>query len=296
MWRKHKQENTESDSGLYDPVCGLNLLGMENLSVSTWENKEFSFCGEGCQARFLEEPLKFQGEPLIKLRSIHKNFKLGVVDVHVLRGLDINIWEGEFVSIVGASGSGKSTVLNLIGLLDKPTEGTYFFKGKDMSLLSDDERALFRTKTFGFVFQQYNLIPWLTAYENATLPIIFSGNKKLLPRVEAMLRETGLGERMTHRPFELSGGEQQRAALVRALANDPMIILGDEPTGNLDSETGKKVLNMLVELSKKEKKTLIVVTHDSTIAEMADEIIGIKDGQMIRDHHMHKKTYTGASL
>lgn len=285
-----------SPEAFHDPVCGLNLSGFSDLSVGTLDGSDVYFCGEGCKARFFEDPKKFQGEPLIKLRGVHKTFKLGLVDVHVLRGLDINIWEGEFVSIVGASGSGKSTVLNLIGLLDKPSQGTIFFKGKDVSKFSDDERALFRSKTFGFVFQQYNLVPWLTAYENATLPLVFSDAKSLIGRIETMFAEVGMERRMAHRPFELSGGEQQRTALVRALANDPMVILGDEPTGNLDSATGKKILDMLVDLSRAQKKTLVIVTHDLSIAEMADEIIGIKDGQMVRDHHMHKKTYTAPAL
>lgn len=293
--RTKKPPEKEISAPYYDPVCGLNLFGISDPSVDKKDGDVF-FCGNACRDRFLEDPEKFKGEPLIKLRGVHKSFKLGVVEVQVLRGLDMNIWEGDFISIVGASGSGKSTALNLIGLLDKPTRGTVFFKGKDVSKLSDDERAMFRTKTFGFVFQQYNLIPWLTAYENATLPLIFSGQTALMGNIQDMFVETGLGERMFHRPFELSGGEQQRTALVRALANNPTVILGDEPTGNLDSETGKKILSMLVELSRKQKKTLIVVTHDSSIAEMADEIIGIKDGQMVRNHHAYKKAYSTPSL
>ena len=286
--------NTEA---FHDPVCGLNLSGFADLALGEWQGKSVSFCGEGCKARFFNTPAKFQGEPLIKLRGVYKSFRLGIVDVEVLRGLDINIWEGDFVSIVGASGSGKSTVLNLIGLLDLPTSGTIFFKGKDVSKFSDDERALFRTKTFGFVFQQYNLIPWLTAYENATLPLIFSGaEESLFENVRKTFQEVGLKDRMVHRPFELSGGEQQRTALIRALANNPLVVLGDEPTGNLDSTTGQKILDMLVDLSRAQNKTLVIVTHDSSIAEMADEIIGIKDGQMIRDHHMHKKVYAKPAL
>lgn len=277
-----------------DAVCGMDLSGLPDLTVADWEGKSFSFCGEGCHARFFDDPKKFQGEPLIKFRGVEKIFHLGVVDVPVLRGLDLNIWDGDFVSIIGASGSGKSTVLNLIGLLDRPTNGSIFFRGGSLGLLSDDARTVFRSKTFGFVFQQYNLIPWLTAYENVALPLIFAEGKVLLEKLVAMFERLGLKDRMTHRPFELSGGEQQRTALLRALANDPLVILGDEPTGNLDSETGKNILELLVELNRKEKKTLVIVTHDPSIAEMADEIITIKDGRMLRDHHLHKKVYTGA--
>lgn len=277
-----------------DQVCGMNLTGLTDLTVLDWNGTHVSFCGEGCKARFSENPNKFQGEPLIMLRNVEKAFHLGLVEVPVLRGLDINIWEGDFVSIIGASGSGKSTVLNLIGLLDRPTKGTIFYKGKDLSSFTDDERAEFRSKTFGFVFQQYNLIPWLTAYENATLPLVFAGRTELIPKLASLAERLGLKERLVHRPFELSGGEQQRTALLRALANDPAVILGDEPTGNLDSETGKNILSILMELNKTEKKTLIIVTHDAGIAEMADEIITIKDGRMMRDHYMHRKIYTGA--
>ena len=161
-----------------------------------------------------------------------------------------------------------------------------------MSLLNDDERAELRSKTFGFVFQQYNLIPWLTAYENVTLPLIFSGKKIDAEKLDSRFQKIGLKERLTHRPFELSGGEQQRSALLRALANDPEIILGDEPTGNLDSTTGNKILEMLIDLKKVSKKTLIIVTHDADIAEKADQIIAFKDGRLAQDHQAHKKAYT----
>lgn len=287
-------EHNDKGESLYDAVCGMNLADLADLTVAEWNGKTISFCGEGCRERFFDNPEKFQGEPIIKLRAVEKIFHLGLVEVPVLRGLDLNIWEGDFVSIIGASGSGKSTVLNLMGLLDRPTKGTIFYKGNDVSDLSDEERADFRSKTFGFVFQQYNLIPWLTAYENASLPLVFANKTEHLEKLGTMAERLGLKERLEHRPFELSGGEQQRTALMRALANDPSVILGDEPTGNLDSETGKKILEILIELNKDEKKTLVIVTHDASIAEMADEIITIKDGLMLRDHRLHRKVYTGA--
>jgi putative ABC transport system ATP-binding protein len=180
----------------------------------------------------------------------------------------------------------------MIGLLDRPTSGKVFFRGKDVSDANDEERAALRSGAFGFVFQQYNLIPWLSAIENATLPLIFSKGDTdgvvMLKKFEAL----GLKDRVAHRPTQLSGGEQQRTAILRALANDPAVILGDEPTGNLDSKTGNNILEMLMELNRKNRKTLVVVTHDADIAEKADEIINIRDGEMLRDHHIHKRTFT----
>ncbi len=275
-----------------DPVCGMDLSEYTDVAEISHQGKKFYFCGKGCEERFKKDSGRFQGAPLIKLDNVWKIFKIGEVETKVLRGLDLHIWEGDFVVIIGASGSGKSTALNMMGLLDKPTSGRIFLKGKDVSLLKDDERAGLRSKTFGFVFQQYNLIPWLTAYENATLPLIFSDKKIETEKLNVRFQEMGLEERLTHRPFELSGGEQQRVALLRALANDPDIILGDEPTGNLDSTTGNKILEILIDLNKNRKKTLIIVTHDADIAEKADQIIAFKDGNLIRDHQTHKKAYT----
>lgn len=274
-----------------DPVCGMDLEGFADLAQIAYKGNYFSFCGDHCKETFQKDPEKFQGQPLIRLSKVQKIFKTGGTETQVLRGLDFYIWKGDFISIIGASGSGKSTALNMIGLLDRPTSGKIFFKNKDVSSLNDEERAEFRSKTFGFVFQQYNLIPWLTAYENASLPFIFSGDYAKESGLKIMFEEIGLKERMAHRPTELSGGEQQRVALIRALSNDPEIIIADEPTGNLDSSTGNKILEMLIDLNKKKKKTLIVVTHDADIAEKADRIITVKDGRLARNHHA-KKIYT----
>ena len=274
-----------------DLVCGMDLTEYADVAPISHGEKEFYFCGKGCEDRFKKDPERFQKEPLIKLNNVWKIFKLGGAETKVLRGLNLHIWEGDFVAVIGPSGSGKSTALNMIGLLDRPTSGHIFLNGEDASLLNDDKRAELRSKTFGFVFQQYNLIPWLTAYENAILPLIFSG-KNDTEKLDAHFKEVGLKERLTHRPFELSGGEQQRAALLRALANDPEIILGDEPTGNLDSATGNKILEMLIDLNKTHKKTLIIVTHDADIAEKANQVIAFMDGQLARNHQAHKKTYT----
>lgn len=264
-----------------DPVCGMEL-----------EESDANFCGDFCAQRFKKNPKKFSGEPLISLINVHKIFDLGGVKTAALNGLSLRIWPGDFVAIIGASGSGKSTALNMIGLLDKPTSGKIIIKSKDISLIKDEEKARLRSETFGFVFQQYNLIPWLSAYENVSLPVIFAGRTINAEKIKKEFQNIGLKERTNHRPFELSGGEQQRTALLRALANDPEIIIGDEPTGNLDSQTGNKILEMLINLNKNNKKTLIIVTHDTDIAEKADQILAIKDGQLIKNHQGYKKIYT----
>lgn len=273
-------------------MCGMNLNGIGDVKEIYHNGKSFYFCGEWCKNRFLQEPEKFQKIPLIKLNNVWKTFKIGGTETHALRGLNLNVWPGDFTALIGASGSGKSTVLNMIGLLDRPTSGKIFFNGEDISSFGDEKRTELRSKTFGFVFQQYNLIPWLTAYENVTLPLIFANKNVEEERIRENFREMGLEKRMGHRPFELSGGEQQRVAMLRALSNNPEIILGDEPTGNLDSATGNKILEILFNFNKIHKKTLIIVTHDADIAEKADQIITAKDGQTIRNHMIHKKIYT----
>lgn len=296
MAEEKAKTKTNPKAAPVDPVCGMEPAGPEGGGFShSYAGEKFYFCGEECLRRFAENPEKFQGEPLIRMEKIRKSFYLGKVKVEVLKEIAFHIWEGDFVAVIGPSGSGKSTLLNIIGLLDRPTSGRVFFKGKDVSFLGGDERAALRSMAFGFVFQQYNLIPWLTARENAGLPLVFSGRSAADPaaerRLEARFGEMGLEKRMGHRPFELSGGEQQRVALLRALANDPEVILGDEPTGNLDSRTGAKILDALISLNKKEGKTLVIVTHDMDIAEKADQILVLKDGRMERGRGFHKKIY-----
>lgn len=275
-----------------DPVCGMNLNKFSDCPKFSYKARNFYFCGKFCKGRFQNNPEKFIKKPLVQLIDLWKIFKLGEVKIEVLKGLNLNIWPRDFIAIIGPSGSGKSTILNMIGLLDKPTSGKIFLKGKDISLLNNEKLAELRSKTFGFVFQQYNLIPWLTAYENTILPAIFAKKSIKRKKIELQFKEIGLKERMNHRPFELSGGEQQRVALLRALINNPEIILGDEPTGNLDSKTGDKILELLIRLNKIHKKTLIIVTHDADIAKKADQIITIKDGHLIRNHQIYKKIYT----
>lgn len=230
-------------------------------------------------------------EPLIKLENVFKTYQLGKVELTVLKGISLEIFPGSFVVILGPSGSGKSTLLNIIGLLDIPSQGKVFLEGKDTSKFSEDELSQLRGKKIGFIFQQFNLLPNLNALENVMVPMIFqkAPENKRKERAEELLESFGLKERILHRPFELSGGEQQRIAIARALSNNPEIIVADEPTGNLDSTTGKKIMEILIELHQKEKKTIVVVTHDSHIASYSQQIINIKDGQIISDHLVKEK-------
>lgn len=288
----HEEERIGSK---IDLVCGIHLKDMPQILTRTYKDRDYFFCGEGCLDRFTKNPVRYLGTPFIHLEGVSKSFGSGALATSVLHNVDIHIWEGDFVSIIGPSGSGKSTLLNMMGLLDTPTKGTVFVRGVDASHLSNDAAAALRSNVFGFVFQQYNLIPWLNAYENATIPLTFAGhtnNEQRLSSIKARFQEMGLGERMTHKPAELSGGEQQRVALMRALANDPAIIFGDEPTGNLDSKTGNMLLEALITLNRTQGKTLVIVTHDKDIAERADEVITLRDGVLVPDHHIHKKTYT----
>ncbi len=277
----------------YDLVCGMDVteLSDKDRQEVKHKGKKKYFCSDPCKQCFVIAPDKYEGKPLIAMRGIWKVFMMGNSKIEVLRGLDLNIWEGDFVTIIGASGSGKSTALNMMGLLDRPSQGKIYWRGADVESWSEETRASMRAKAFGFVFQQYNLVSWLTAYENVTLPLVFSG-RKVTKEVKKSFTEAGLLQRMGHRPAEMSGGEQQRVALLRSLVNNPLVVLGDEPTGNLDSKTGDRVLKMLIDLNKRQGKTLVVVTHDVDIAEQADQVIALKDGRLLRDHQAHKAIYT----
>ena len=212
-----------------------------------------------------------------------KTYKIGGIKVHALRGLNFKVGEGEFVAIMGPSGSGKSTSVNLIGCLDVPTKGEVYLDGKDISKLSRSDLAQIRGKKIGFVFQTFNLIPTLTALENVTLPMIFQDMPKeeRLKKAKELLKLVDLEDRMNHKPTELSGGQCQRVAIARALANDPEVILADEPTGNLDSKTGVVIMHFLGKLHKEKGKTIIMVTHDETVAEHAQRIEFLRDGQIV---------------
>jgi len=225
-------------------------------------------------------------EPIIKLENVWKIYQLGKVEVPALKGVSLDINPGSFVSIMGPSGSGKSTLLNMIGVLDVPTKGKVFLKEEDISLLTENQLSQLRGKTIGFVFQEFNLLPNLNALENVMLPMIFQGMslEERKKRAKALLISMGLGERIFHQSPELSAGERQRVAIARAFANNPELVIADEPTGNLDSVTGKKIMEILTDFHKKEGKTIIVVTHDPNIADYSEEIINIKDGQIITNH------------
>ncbi len=218
---------------------------------------------------------------VIETRDVWKIYGRGDAQTIALCGVSIKIDPGEFVAIMGPSGSGKSTLMHIIGLLDTPTKGQVLIKGVDASRLSEDERAILRRKTIGFVFQQYNLSPSLTALENVELPMIFAGVPKDVRRKRAkeLLEMVDMGNRLNHYPNQLSGGQQQRVAIARALANDPEIILADEPTGNLDTERGEKVMEIFHRLNE-QGKTIVLVTHDPEVAKHAERVIKIRDGRL----------------
>lgn len=220
---------------------------------------------------------------VIELRNVAKIYPMGKREVFALRKVSFKVYRGEFLAIMGKSGSGKSTCLYLMGCLDLPTKGSVLIEGRDTKTLTEEERARLRGKKIGFVFQQFNLIPTLTVWENIELPMIFQnveeeGRKK---RVRELVKEVGLEARMHHTPSQLSGGEQQRVAIARALANNPEIILADEPTGNLDSKTGEQIIRLLKRINERRGATIVVVTHDRELASQAERIILLKDGKVI---------------
>lgn len=224
------------------------------------------------------------GATLISLQNVWKIYDLGKIKVEAVRGISMDIKRGEFVAIMGPSGSGKTTLLNMIGCLDIPTRGRIYLQGKDISVLPESILSNYRGRKIGFIFQTYNLIPTLTALENVELPMIFQGvdGKERKKRAKELLELMGLSHRAHHKPMELSGGQQQRVAIARALANNPDIIIADEPTGNLDSKAGKDVMEQLRKLNDG-GKTIIVVTHDPEIASYAHRIAYIKDGKIDKE-------------
>jgi len=221
---------------------------------------------------------------IIKLQNVWKTYKMGEVEVNALRGISSTINQGDFVAITGASGSGKSTMMNLVGCLDLPTKGSIFLDGKDISKMGESDLAQIRGQKVGFIFQQFHLIPTLSAVENVMLPLEFQDIQTDTAKKKAIeiLHKVGLGDRIEHLPSQLSGGEQQRVAIARSLANNPDVVLADEPTGNLDSIAGANVLNLLQTLWKKEGKTIIMVTHDLKLASYAKRIVQLKDGQILK--------------
>jgi len=218
-------------------------------------------------------------EKVIRIENLSKVYQMGEIEVHALRGVSFNVDHGEVLAIMGPSGSGKSTLMNMIGCLDVPTVGDYYLEGELVSTLDDDQLALVRNRKIGFVFQKFNLLARATALANVELPLRYAGingDRKKLAR-EA-LESVGLGDRIYHQPNELSGGQQQRVAIARALVNAPAIILADEPTGNLDTKSGDEIMKLLLELNQTQGTTLLIVTHDPEVAQVAERIIYLRDG------------------
>ena len=221
---------------------------------------------------------------MIQVKNVHKSYDLGETLVHALRGVSFSIEEGEFVSIMGPSGSGKSTLMNIVGCLDTPSEGTYLLKDRNVGDLDEEQLAGIRNEEIGFVFQKFQLLPRSSALENVALPLKYASvrQSERLIRAEEVLDKVGLTNRLTHKPTELSGGEQQRVAIARALVNSPSILFADEPTGNLDSKTGDQVLDIFKDLNKR-GQTIVVITHEREVAKQSQRTITIKDGEIGSD-------------
>ena len=223
-------------------------------------------------------------DAIVRLEGVVKTYLMGIVEVHALRGVEITFREGEYVSIMGPSGCGKSTLLNLLGCLDRPTSGRYLLGGQNVSELDDDTLSEIRGARIGFIFQSYNLIPHLSVLENIGVPLYYQGIREHEAHAiaEGLAERVGLADRLHHRPVELSGGQQQRVAIARALSNDPLIVLGDEPTGNLDSSSGREILDVFDELHA-QGKTIIMVTHDAEIGRRTMRVVRLRDGLVVDD-------------
>lgn len=229
---------------------------------------------------------------IVRIADLIKNYKMGTQTVHALRGLDLTFDRGDFIALMGPSGSGKSTLLNVLGCLDKPTSGSYFLDETDVAQMDDDQLSEVRSTYLGFIFQSYNLLPQYTVVENIELPLLYQGirlDEKTKERCIELADMVGLGDRLDHRPLQLSGGQQQRVAIARSLVNDPHLILGDEPTGNLDSSTSVEIMQMLRDLNRG-GKTIIMVTHENDIAAWARRVVRLRDGRVESDTRNDART------
>ncbi len=246
---------------------------------------------EALQSQLQAETEVRVAAPLIQVENLHKTYNLGEVQVHALRGISLAVARAEFVAVMGASGSGKSTFMNLIGCLDRPSRGRYLLEGQDVSRLSSLELARIRNRKIGFVFQGFNLLPRTSALENVELPLIYSGmpHQERLDRAREALRSVGLEGREAHHPSQLSGGQQQRVAIARALVNRPAIMLADEPTGNLDSRTSVEIMQIFQRLNDEQNLTLLLVTHETDISRFAKRAVLFRDGKVRRDEPLESR-------